>query len=90
MEKYKDVDFMNLHSSYSHDLKTYSSDEGRCIKTAATFLKGFLNIEGTLAPIITNMVNTNKKAQSKYFKMLGLLDCHSQQNHSFFSDKVKV
>ena len=45
MEKYiDDEEFLSLHSSYRHDLKTYSSDEGRCIKTAAAFLKGFLNI----------------------------------------------
>ena len=42
-----DVEFVSLHSSYRHDLMTYSSDEGRCIKTAAAFLKGFLNIEGS-------------------------------------------
>ncbi len=64
MERYEDNDFLSLYSSYKHDLKTYSSDEGRCIKTAAAFLKGFLNIEGGLAPIITSMVNINKKAQS--------------------------
>ncbi len=44
MERYEDNDFLSLYSSYKHDLKTYSSDEGRCIKTAAAFLKGFLNI----------------------------------------------
>jgi hypothetical protein len=45
-------------------LKTYASDEGRCIKTAAAFLKGFLNISGGLAPILSSMVNFTKKAQS--------------------------
>lgn len=76
MQKYSDSqDLLSLHSSYRHDLKTYSSDEGRCIKTAASFLKGFLNIEGGLAPIITSLVKTNKKAQN-------LLDCTSEQNHS--------
>ena len=81
MEKYiDDQNFLSLHSSYRHDLKTYSSDEGRCIKTAASFLKGFLNIEGgsELAPIITTLVNANKKAQY-------LLDCTSEQNHSHLS-----
>ena len=82
MEKYNDdQDFLSLHSSYRHDLKTYSSDEGRCIKTAASFLKGFLNIEGGLAPIITSMVMTNKKAQN-------LLDCTSEQNHSPLREKI--
>jgi inositol hexakisphosphate/diphosphoinositol-pentakisphosphate kinase len=66
-ERYDDDhDFLSLYSSYKHDLKTYSSDEGRCIKTAAAFLKGFLNISGGLAPIITSMVNFTKKAQSTY------------------------
>ena len=62
-------------------MKTYSSDEGRCIKTAAAFLKGFLNIEGGLAPIITSMVMTNKKAQN-------LLDCTSVQNHSSLVEHI--
>ncbi len=59
-----DHDFLSLFSSYKHDLKTYASDEGRCIKTAAAFLKGFLNISGGLAPILSSMVNFTKKAQS--------------------------
>jgi hypothetical protein len=46
-------------------VKTYASDEGRCIKTAAAFLKGFLSIEGELAPIISSMVMADSKAQSK-------------------------
>lgn len=71
MEKYSDSqDLLSLHSSYKHDLKTYSSDEGRCIRTAASFLKGFLNIEGGLAPIIISLVKSHKKAQD-------LLDCTS-------------
>ena len=32
---------LRLHSTYRHDLKCYSSDEGRCLKTAAGFLKVF-------------------------------------------------
>jgi inositol-hexakisphosphate/diphosphoinositol-pentakisphosphate 1-kinase len=43
-ERYDDKDCLSLYSSYRHDLKTYASDEGRCIKTAAAFLKGFLSI----------------------------------------------
>jgi len=53
-----------MHSSYRHDLKTYSSDESRCLKTAAAFLKGYLDLEGDLAPIINSMVQRDKKAQS--------------------------
>ena len=33
---------LRLHSTYRHDLKCYTSDEGRCQKTAAAFLKGLL------------------------------------------------
>jgi inositol hexakisphosphate/diphosphoinositol-pentakisphosphate kinase len=64
MERYDDHDCLSLYSEYRHDLKTYSSDEGRCIKTAAAFLKGFLSIEGELAPIISSMVKADPKAQS--------------------------
>ena len=64
-ERYDDKDCLSLYSSYRHDLKTYASDEGRCIKTAAAFLKGFLSIEGELAPIISSMVQADSKAQRK-------------------------
>jgi hypothetical protein len=52
-------------------VKTYASDEGRCIKTAAAFLKGFLSIEGELAPIISSMVMADSKAQSKLTSIKG-------------------
>lgn len=68
-ERYGDNDCLSLYSSYRHDLKTYSSDEGRCIKTAAAFLKGFLSIEGELAPIIVSMIQADAKAQSIYLPM---------------------
>jgi inositol hexakisphosphate/diphosphoinositol-pentakisphosphate kinase len=64
-ERYDDHDCLSLYSSYRHDVKTYSSEEGRCIKTAAAFLKGFLSIEGELAPIISSMVRADFKAQRK-------------------------
>lgn len=64
-ERYDDKDSLSLYSSYRHDLKTYASDEGRCIKTAAAYLKGFLSIEGELAPIISSMVQADAKAQRK-------------------------
>lgn len=50
---------IRLHSTYRHDLKTYSSDEGRCQSTAASFLKGFLDYEGETTPILASMVNKN-------------------------------
>ena len=38
--------FLRLHNSYRHDLKIYSSDEGRVQTTAAAFTKSFLALEG--------------------------------------------
>eukprot|EP00963_Diacronema_lutheri_P011878 scaffold1501_cov352-Pavlova_lutheri.AAC.21 len=48
---------LRLHSTYRHDLKIYSSDEGRVQMSAAAFCKGLLDLEGaSLAPIIAAMV----------------------------------
>eukprot|EP00854_Cymbomonas_tetramitiformis_P007463 gene7463-8887_t len=48
---------LRLHSTYRHDLKIYSSDEGRVQMTAAAFVKGLLDLEGTsLAPILVSLV----------------------------------
>jgi hypothetical protein len=38
---------LRLHSTYRHDLKIYSSDEGRVQTSAAAFIKGLLDLEGT-------------------------------------------
>ena len=54
---------LRLHSTYRHDLKVYTSDEGRCQKTAASFLKGLLQIEGALAPILAIMVVNDKSTK---------------------------
>jgi inositol-hexakisphosphate/diphosphoinositol-pentakisphosphate 1-kinase len=37
---------LRLHSTYRHDLKIYSSDEGRVQTSAAAFAKGLLDLEG--------------------------------------------
>jgi hypothetical protein len=37
-------------------MKIYSSDEGRCLETAGAFCKGFLDLEGSVMPIIESMV----------------------------------
>ena len=37
---------LRLHSTYRHDLKIYSSDEGRVQTSAAAFIKGMLDLEG--------------------------------------------
>ena len=47
---------LRLHNTYRHDLKCYSSEEGRCLKSAAAFLQGLLQLEGNLIPVITSMV----------------------------------
>ena len=47
---------LRLHSTYRHDLKIYSSDEGRVQMTAACFVKGFLDLEGDLTPILASLV----------------------------------
>ena len=53
-------DLLRLHSTYQHDLKCYSSEEGRNLKTAAAFLQGFLQLDGSLIPIISSMVRTDE------------------------------
>lgn len=47
---------IRLHSTYRHDLKIYTSDEGRVQKTAAMFAKGFLSLEGDIIPILVGLV----------------------------------
>lgn len=47
---------LRLHSTFRHDLKIYSSDEGRCQVTSAAFTRGFLDLEGDLAPILVQLV----------------------------------
>ncbi|KAL7677580.1 hypothetical protein ACOME3_003815 [Neoechinorhynchus agilis] len=57
-----DFGLLRLHSTYRHDLKIYASDEGRVQMTAAAFAKGLLALEGSIAPILVQMVksaNTN-------------------------------
>ena len=48
------VGFLRLHSTYRHDLKIYSSNEGRVQMTAAAFTKGLLDLEGSLTPILVS------------------------------------
>lgn len=52
------VGLLRLHSTYRHDLKIYSSDEGRVQMTAAAFVKGFLDLEGELTPILASLIKT--------------------------------
>ena len=68
-------DLLRLHSTYQHDLKCYSSEEGRSLKTAAAFLQGLLQLDGSLIPIVTSMVRNDDKVSK-------LLDaCNSDIEH---------
>lgn len=55
---------LRLHATYRHDLKIYTSDEGRVQMTAAAFTKGFLDLEGQLTPILASLVSKNKTVTS--------------------------
>uniref|UniRef100_A0A7S1FV16 Inositol hexakisphosphate and diphosphoinositol-pentakisphosphate kinase n=1 Tax=Corethron hystrix TaxID=216773 RepID=A0A7S1FV16_9STRA len=48
---------LRLHSTFRHDLKIRTSDEGRVMKTAAAFAKGMLQLEGDLPPIVVSLVH---------------------------------
>jgi len=52
---------LRLHSTLRHDLKIYTSDEGRVQMTAAAFAKGFLDLEGMLTPILASLVSKNRE-----------------------------
>ncbi|KAI5431970.1 inositol hexakisphosphate and diphosphoinositol-pentakisphosphate kinase VIP1 isoform X1 [Lathyrus oleraceus] len=69
---------LRLHSTYRHDLKIYSSDEGRVQMSAAAFAKGLLDLEGQLTPILVSLV-------SKDSSMLDGLD-----NASIEMDEAKA
>eukprot|EP00996_Jenningsia_fusiforme_P006434 NODE_77_length_3467_cov_41.352838_g69_i0.p1 GENE.NODE_77_length_3467_cov_41.352838_g69_i0~~NODE_77_length_3467_cov_41.352838_g69_i0.p1 ORF type:complete len:1052 (+),score=181.10 NODE_77_length_3467_cov_41.352838_g69_i0:103-3258(+) len=48
---------LRLHNTYRHDLKIYSSDEGRVQTSAAAFTQGMLDLEGgALTPILVSLV----------------------------------
>ncbi|CAN0371375.1 unnamed protein product, partial [Laminaria digitata] len=51
---------LRLHSTFRHDLKVRTSDEGRVMNTAAAFAKGFLELEGELTPILVSLVSKEK------------------------------
>ena len=72
---------LRLHSTYRHDLKCYSADEGRCLKTAASFLKGLLELDGPIIPIISSMVVCDEDRNK-------LLDVSSDDLHEF-KEKIK-
>ena len=51
---------LRLHSTYRHDFKVYSSDEGRVMMSAAAFTKGLLALEGSLTPILVSLVHRDE------------------------------
>lgn len=74
---------LRLHATYRHDLKIYSSDEGRVQMTAAAFSKGFLDLEGKLTPILVSLVRKDKAA-------IKLLDEASPANEDIAAVKSKI
>ena len=60
---------LRLHSTYRHDLKIYSSDEGRVQVSAAAFTKGLLDLEGgSLVPIMVSLVNKDQQILDAFGK----------------------
>jgi len=60
---------LRLHSTFRHDLKIYSSDEGRVQMSAAAFAKSLLSLEGTsLAPILVSLVEKDSSMLDAYGK----------------------
>jgi hypothetical protein len=51
---------LRLHSTFRHDLKIKTSDEGRVMKTGAAFAKGLLELEGEIPPILVSLVHKEK------------------------------
>ena len=84
-------DLLRLHSTYQHDLKCYSSEEGRNLKTAAAFLQGLLQLDGSLIPIVTSMVRNDEKVSelldannSDIEFIISLPKIHSENNETKF------
>ena len=72
-----------MHATYRHDMKCYTSDEGRVQKTAAAFCKGLLDIEGALAPILAILIRNDKVAWQ-------MLDDSSASKEDLNEIKVKL
>jgi len=59
----KGIGILRLHSTFRHDLKIKTSDEGRVMKTAAAFAKGMLELEGDIPPILVSLVHKEKDSK---------------------------
>lgn len=73
---------LRLHSTFRHDLKIRTSDEGRVMQTAASFAKGLLQLEGPLTPILVSLV---RKEQGS----LHMLDHAGNETVKHALDKCK-
>ena len=51
---------IRLHLAYHNDLKCYSADEGLCLKTSASILKGLFKLDEPITPIISSMVRQDE------------------------------
>ncbi|GLD94873.1 hypothetical protein PINS_up003498 [Pythium insidiosum] len=69
---------LRLHSTFRHDLKIFTSDEGRVQMTAAAFAKGFLELEGDLTPILVSLVTTLGKDANKMLDHSGQADANEE------------
>eukprot|EP00924_Labyrinthula_sp_SR-Ha-C_P014582 snap_masked-scaffold_34-processed-gene-2.6-mRNA-1 protein AED:0.01 eAED:0.01 QI:0/0/0/1/1/1/2/0/1110 len=56
----EDGGLLRLHSTFRHNLKIYSSDEGRVQVTAAAFVRGLLNLNSHLTPLLGSLVYRGK------------------------------
>ena len=75
--------FLRLHSTFRHDLKIYSSEEGRVQMTAAAFVKGFLDLEGKhLTPILVSLVTSSPESTLVRFMFSPLLYSLTPSIHS--------
>ncbi|KAF0689637.1 Aste57867_18936 [Aphanomyces stellatus] len=92
---------LRLHSTFRHDLKIFTSDEGRVQMTAAAFAKGFLELEGDLTPILVSLVTTLDKDANKMLDHSGQADANEeiertkaklrrviQQDYATFDDMI--
>lgn len=77
---------LRLHSTFRHDLKIKTSDEGRVMKTAAAFAKGLLELEGDLPPILVSLVHKEKGSMhmldpsGEYLSLVGI--SHTYLSHT--------
>lgn len=69
---------LRLHSTFRHDLKIFTSDEGRVQMTAAAFAKGFLELEGDLTPILVSLVTTLGKDANKMLDHSGQAEANKE------------